>query len=82
MTQDFDLPVSYRGKELLFPAALQASRFSHQFLVDVYGLKILFEPDEERNYRAMLDPELLDKNRKIDVELLKAIAQAIETIVN
>jgi hypothetical protein len=30
----------------------------------------------------MLDPELLDKNRKIDVELLKAIAQAIETIVN
>jgi hypothetical protein len=49
MTQDFDLPVSYRGKELLFPAALQASRFSHQFLVDVYGLEILFEPDEERN---------------------------------
>jgi hypothetical protein len=81
MTQDFDLPVSYRGKELLFPAALQASRFSHQFLVDVYGLEILFEPDEERNYRAMLDPELLDKNRKIDAELLQAITEATKAVL-
>jgi hypothetical protein len=81
MTQDFDLPVSYRGKELLFPAALQVSRFSHQFLVDVYGLEILFEPDEERNYRAMLDPELLDKNRKIDAELLQAITEATKAVL-
>jgi hypothetical protein len=81
MLQEFELPVSYRGEERLFPAALQASRFNHQFLVDVYGLEILFEPDEERNYRAMIDPELLDKNRKIDAALLQAIAEAIEAVV-
>ena len=80
MTQDFDLPVSYRGEELLFPAVLQASRFSHQFLVDMYGAEIHFEPDEERNYRAMIDPEALS-GKKIDIELLQAIAEAIEAIV-
>jgi hypothetical protein len=80
MTQDFDLPVSYQGEELLFPAPLQASHFSHQFIVDVYGVEILFEPDEERNYRAMIDPEALS-GKKIDIELLKAIAEAITTIL-
>ena len=81
MTQDFELPVNYRGEELLFPAALQASRFTHQILVDVYRMEIAFEPDEERNYRAMINPEHLEKNRKIEVELLKTIAEAIEAIV-
>jgi hypothetical protein len=80
MIQEFELPANYKGKELLFPAALQASRFSHQFIVDVYGVEILFEPDEERNYRAMIDPEALS-GKKIDIELLKAIAEAITTIL-
>jgi hypothetical protein len=80
MIQEFELPANYKGKELLFPAALQASRFSHQFIVDVYGVEILFEPDEERNYRAMIDPEALS-GKKIDIELLKAIAEAITAIL-
>jgi hypothetical protein len=74
------LRVIYRGEERLFPASLQARRFSHQFLVDVYSLEILFEPDEERNYSAMIDPELLDKNRKIDAALLKPLQKLLRLL--
>jgi hypothetical protein len=81
MTQDFDLPVTYKGAERLFSATLDAQRFSHRFLVDVYGQEIAFEPDEERNYRALVEKEMFNKNKKIELELLQAIASAIETIV-
>ncbi len=42
-------------------------------------MEVLFEPDEERNYRAVIDPEQVERSR-IDVEVLKAIAEAIEVI--
>ncbi len=35
--------------------------------VDVYGTEVIFEPDEERNYRAIVDSEKLDvrKNNQL-----------------
>ena len=47
----------------------------------MYGEEVLFEPDEERNYRALVDTITLEKGKKLDIELLKAIASAIEAIV-
>ncbi len=40
----------------------------------------MFEPDEERNYRALIAPEQVESS-KIDVDLLKAIAEVIEAVV-
>ncbi len=48
--------------------------YTHKFQVQVNGQDLLFEPDEERNYRAFVDPEQVE-NSNIDVELLKAIAE-------
>ncbi|HET7899467.1 MAG TPA: hypothetical protein VFL47_17390 [Flavisolibacter sp.] len=75
----FELPVHYRGEELQFPAELKQTGYSHQIVVDVYGTDVFFEPDEERNYRALVDPEKLTK--QVNAELLKAIAESIEAIV-
>ncbi len=50
----FDLPVEYKGKEMLFPAELLPMGFRHKIKVNVDGTDILFEPDEERNYRAVI----------------------------
>ena len=55
--------------------------FTHKFKVDVNGQIIIFEPDEERNYRAVIDYTNIDKNKNIDVALLKEIAEVIEEIV-
>jgi hypothetical protein len=51
----------------------------HKFQVEVNDITVLFEPDEERNYRAMIDPEQMDK--PLDVALIQAIAEAIEQLV-
>ncbi len=79
MDEIFDLPVMYKNKEHLFPAELQQSGYSHRFRVEVYGRDVFFEPDEERNYRAVIDPENVSK--ELSVELLQAIAETIEILV-
>ena len=58
--------------------------FTHKFRVDVNGQVILFEPDEERNYRAVIDYADIDKNKNIDVGLLKEIVatKSLKNLVN
>lgn len=65
----------------MFPAQLKPFGYTHRFLVNVYGQDVFFEPDEEGNYRAIIDPEQVDKNKKMEFELLKAITTTIESIV-
>lgn len=79
MNETFDIPVNYKGEALLFPAQLQHTGYTHRFLVEVYGEEVFFEPDEERSYRALVDPEQLTQT--LNVDLLKAIAEAIESIL-
>jgi hypothetical protein len=79
MNEPFELPVRYKGEELLFSAHLQQRGYTHSIVVDVYGTEVYFEPDEERNYRAIIEQEKL--NKQITTELLKAIAETIECVV-
>jgi hypothetical protein len=79
MNDSFELPVIYRGEELLFPAQLQQTGYSHRFVVEANGMTVIFEPDEERNYRAIVDEDKL--NSKVSVELIQAMAAAIESVV-
>ena len=81
MNETFDLPVTYKNQELLFPARLRHLGYTHVFIVDVEGSEILFEPDEEQHYRAMIDPERTEGNNRVDVELLQTIAATIESIL-
>jgi len=79
MDETFALPVSYRGEELLLPARLEQLGYTHRFVVDVQGTEVFFEPDEERNYRAVMNEEHL--NREIKADLLQAVASAIEEVL-
>lgn len=81
MDEPFELPVSYKGEDRFFPAQLIQRGYTHQFQVAVYGQEVLFEPDEERTYRAIMDSTQLESNKPIDRELLQAIATAIEAIL-
>lgn len=81
MEEQFDIPVLYKGEELLFKGELLAYRYCYKIQVDVDGNLVLFEPDDERNLRAMINPENFNEGKKIDVELLKCIGKAIEEIL-
>jgi hypothetical protein len=80
MMDIFELPVDYNGKELVFPAELLPMGFTHKIKVTVEGVDILFEPDEERNYRAMaIDTERVNME-KLDKNLLQVICLTLDQL--
>ena len=79
MDQPFELPVTYKEKDLLFPAQLIQLGYTHKFEVLVEDIAVYFERDEEGNYRALVDPETLPQH--LEPALLQAISEAIKTIL-
>ena len=76
----FELPVEYKGKELLFPAELLPMGFTHKIKVTVDGTEIMFEPDEERNYRAMVTDAEMHKRDHLNKPLLQEICKTLDQL--
>lgn len=81
MDDPFEIDVFYKGQNLSFPAMLLRYGYSHKIQVEVNDQMILFEPDEERNYRAVLDVKAVEAGVNPDKGLLQAIATTIESIL-
>ena len=82
MNESFELPVNYKAEKFAFPARLYRYGYSHRIEVMVHGHAIIFEPDEERNYRAVVSPEQYKEvEKKIDSSILEAIIESIESLV-
>jgi hypothetical protein len=77
----FEIPVSYKGKELSFPAKLLKLGYIYKFLVTIDEIEVFFEQDDEGNYRATVDPIKIEEGFKIDRKLLEAIATTLEETV-
>jgi len=82
MDKVFDIPVLYNNKELSFPGQLLNYGYSYKIEVNINGTKILFELDEERNWRALIPYEEGKDNKNISTVILKAIANSIDKIMN
>lgn len=80
MDDAFELPVSYNGNDLLFPAKLLKYGYTVKLEITVDDTKVIFEPDEERNWRAVISFDDLQADKKLDGALLKEMASVIETI--
>jgi hypothetical protein len=80
MENDFLLPVTYNGKEMELPAKLHNYGYSSKLEVEIHGTKIIFEPDEERKWRALIPHEDLAANKNISRGLLEAVVRVIEDI--
>jgi len=80
MNEIFELPVLFGNEAFNFPAQFLRAGYGYKIQVEVYGSFINFEADEERNWRALVQEDQVIPNRKITVELLKAIAAALEDI--
>ena len=81
MEESLEIPVTYRGEELSFPCQVVRTGYNLVFQVEVAGLLVTFEPDEEGSYRAALGAVPEREARRIDTGLLKAIAEVIELVV-
>ena len=81
MEEDFILPVTFNEKEMEFPARLRAYGYSFKIEVDINDMKVQFERDEERNWRALISYEEVQANKKLNGELLRAIAGTLDTVL-
>ena len=77
MEEIIEIPVDYKGQERVFVGVIVSTGYNYLIKVDVDGLSVTFEPDEERQYRIMTDP-LQSNNHKYDLELLKCMANVLE----
>lgn len=76
MNESFELPVQFKDKTILLPAELTIWGYSHRVLVTWEGQVIIFEPDEERNYRAIIE----NAERPPALEMIRAIAESINSV--
>ncbi|WP_132055655.1 hypothetical protein [Pseudocnuella soli] len=78
MDEGFEISVPYKNGEILVPVKLLPQGFSYKIEATVNGTVVWFEPDEERNFRAVLPPEGDTTAHPPDAALLQAIATALE----
>jgi hypothetical protein len=80
MDDTFILPVFFEGKELELPARLLRFGYTVKIEVEIEGTTVVFEPDEERRWRALIGLDDVVAGKKVKHELLEAVAQVIEDV--
>ena len=78
--EEFEIPVTWKGKELLFPARLVQRGYVHRIEADVFGTPVYFEWDEERRFRALVDPDSGDASR-VAPGLVQALMETLEGLL-
>ena len=76
MAELFTLTFSYLNNEKEYNAELQVYGYSYKIAVTIGDTVVFFEPDEERNFRAVFAEP--DTKMDIDKGLLQAIAMQLE----
>ncbi len=74
-----EIPVNYKNKELSFKAHVERFGYVNHIIVDLDGVQITIERDEEGNYRALGDSEKM-KASKVDVDLIKEIITLLQSL--
>ena len=80
MDDTFELDVEFNGEQYEFEGKLIVTGYGHKIELNVLDTKVLFEPDEERSYRALLSMKDLQETR-LNVDLLKTIAQRLDSLL-
>jgi hypothetical protein len=71
MEDQFTIPVTFHGTAFNFPARLLHYGYSYRLEIEIEDTMVLFEPDEERNWRALVSYEDIKVNKKLNPDLLK-----------
>lgn len=79
MDEPFFLPVTFKGIEQQFEALLKRRGYGAVLEINVHDALVIFERDEQGDWRAILPEDHTGKTP--DVELLRAIGETIEQIL-
>ena len=78
MEHFFELPVNYKGEELVFKGRLVTFGYTYKFYIVVNGREVVIERDDEQNYRILAGEG--DIERSFDPELAKAIIDVLKAL--
>ncbi|MDR3678723.1 MAG: hypothetical protein P4L41_02080 [Flavipsychrobacter sp.] len=78
MLEGFELPVVYKGQEMEFGARLVISGYVYQFIIIVNDRDLVFEKDDEGNYRVINYTPAISVH--VDTALLEAIIVSLKEI--
>ncbi len=81
MDETFTLVVNYKGKEYQVDGELRVFGYTHKIAIKFEGREILFEPDEERNYRAVMPGYDVSK-ADIDIGMIQVITKELASVFN
>ena len=76
MDDDFELPIVYKGAEISLPARLLQFGYSYRIEVDVEGVRLHLERDDQGDWRALMGGEA-NSDKAINRELVEAIVAGI-----
>lgn len=77
---ELTLPLIFDGKEMELPLQMYAYGYTFRVKVLFGETEVIFEPDEEGSYRALVDPGQIDENKMLNPRLLQATAEALEKL--
>lgn len=80
MEHFFELPVTYKNKELLLPGRLVAFTYSYKFYITVNGVELVFEKDDNGAFRVVKQENIPVDYHHIDRGLITAIIEVLEHI--
>ena len=80
MNEPFDLPLIFLGEEMQVPAEFQPFGYTYRIKITIQGITLFFEPDEEKNYRAVLMPGEQENSKNLPKELLETISQKLQEL--
>jgi hypothetical protein len=75
--ESFTFSVLHNNQVKEFEAQFQQYGYSYRITIPVNGVDVIFEPDEERNYRAVIS-NINDNKKDVDTKLVQAIAIKLE----
>jgi hypothetical protein len=80
MNEDITINIHFKNEEYAFEARLITIGYTHKFIVMINGLEVIYEPDEERNYRARINTPDVDAVTDLDRVLIKLVGEKIQSI--
>ena len=80
MSEQFELPVSFKDKEWMLPAEFLSMGYTHRIKITIEGIILLFEPDEEKNYRAIRENTEKDGLKAPEREFVQKISETLHSL--
>ena len=80
MDESFEIPFNFQGEEMQVPAEFQPLGYTYRIKITIQGITVFFEPDEEKNYRAVIMPGEQENSKNLPNGLLETISEKLQEL--